>query len=267
MLAALPARLADKFVLERRLGAGGMGIVYLARDISLDRDVALKTLPHLAAGAVARLRDEARAMATLNHQSLAVIYGLEEWRRTPVLVVEYLPNGTLAQRLTRGPFTPAEMIPLGIALARALIYMHARGVLHRDLKPSNIGFTAAGTPKLLDFGLAVLTEPAFGEDTADTTLSHPVRAGTSAYLPPEAFAGAPATATFDLWALSLVLREAITGVNPLAEAHGGSATHLVTASPALSRFFDRTLDPDPERRPRTAADLLAALDALRAATR
>src|SRR5262249_25624109 len=179
-LAALPRRVGRNFIVERRLGAGGMGVVYLARDAALDRQVALKTLPSLSRGNVARLRDEARAMAALNHESLATLYGLEIWRHTPVLVVEYFPGGTLACRLSDGPWLPAAVVDLGVALLRALDYMHARDVLHRDLKPTNIAFTATGAPKLLDFGLATLRGEAFGHGRGD-----PERiAGTPGYLPP-----------------------------------------------------------------------------------
>jgi hypothetical protein len=191
--ASLPRTLAGKFEVIRRLGSGGMGVVYLARDTALGRDVALKTLPAPRDGSVARLRDEARAMAALNHRSLATIYGLEVWRRTPVLVVEYLAGGTLNGRLSHGPLPRAEVLALGIWLADALTYMHARGMLHRDLKPGNIGLTADGVMKLLDFGLS-----------ADSGTP----AGTPAYLPPEALAGAPPDAAVDLWGLCTVLRDA-----------------------------------------------------------
>src|SRR5258707_13213131 len=137
-----------------------MGVVYLAHDTALDRDVALKTLRNLRPHRVERLRDEARAMAALNHESLATLYGLEIWRGTPVLVVEYFPKGTLADRLSHGPLAPEDAIALGLQLARALAYMHARAVEHRDLKPSNIAFTPAGRVKLLDFGLATQAPPA-----------------------------------------------------------------------------------------------------------
>jgi hypothetical protein len=277
ILAALPAHLGDTFVIRRRLGAGGMGVVYLARDTVLDRDVALKTLPELTPGAVARLRDEARAMAALNHETLATIYGLELWRRTPVLVVEYLPKGTLARKLIEGPLSTGETIDLGIRVVRALASMHARGLLHRDLKPSNVGFTATGLPKLLDFGLAVLTEPAsVSRQREDGEESRPAPpAGTPAYLPPEAYRGATAGPAFDLWALSVVLLEAISGSNPFAGASrvGTShrvgtlhrpdlSVHLRTFSIDLSTFFERALDRNPEARFRSASQMLSALERL-----
>jgi hypothetical protein len=230
IVAALPRHLSAKFVVERRIGAGGMGVVYLAHDSALNRHVAAKTLPTLGSGAVARLRGEARTMAALNHESLATIYGLEIWRGVPVLIVEHCPGGTLADRLRAGPLAVDEAIRLGVRLAQALSYMHAKGILHRDIKPSNIGFTAAGSAKLLDFGLV-----GAGDRIA----------GTPAYMPPEALEGAAASPAFDLWALALVLREAA------GENSGRSGT--------LQATLERALAVHPEQRFLTAGDLLAAL--------
>jgi tRNA A-37 threonylcarbamoyl transferase component Bud32 len=227
MPASLPRRLAGKFEAVRRLGAGGMGVVYLARDLALGRDVALKTLPALRDGSVARLRDEARAMAALNHGSLATIYGLEVWRRTPVIVVEYFAGGTLADRLVHGPLPQADILALGIRLADGLRYMHERGLLHRDVKSSNIGLTSDGVSKLLDFGLS---------GDAGTP------AGTPAYLPPEALDGAAPDTAVDLWGLCTVL----------LEAGGGQRGELAA-------FFERALAPAREPRFQSAADIREAL--------
>jgi hypothetical protein len=259
--AALPHRLGGKFVVEQHLGAGSMGVVYRARDTALDRDVAIKTLPQVSEAAVARLRWEARAMAALDSQGLAIIYGLEVWRRTPALIVEYLPCGTLADRLRSSPVLPEiEVVQLGIRLARTLSEIHGRGLLHRDIKPSNIGLTAAGTPKLLDFGLAVFRTTAqdgghggtaaSGAPSADGRL-----AGTPAYLPPEALAGAPAATSSDLWALSVVLYEALTG------SRSRSARPNVPSLPGVWQwFFERALAEDPLQRFGDAAELTAALE-------
>ena len=226
--AALPRTLSGKFLVERRLGAGGMGVAYLAQDLVLGRDVALKTLPLVRDGRIALLRDEARAMAALNHESLATIYGIELWRRTPVLVVEYFPGGTLADRLRDERLALADLLRIGIRLAAALSHMHRRGILHRDLKPSNIGFTSDGLPKLFDFGLAAAT----------------VTAGTPDYMPPEALRGeAPAVAT-DLWALATVLLRASSD----SDARGPMAS-----------FFARALAPAPQDRFQSAGDMRAAL--------
>ena len=233
--ALVPRTLAGKFEIVRRCGAGGMGVVYLARDTALARDVALKTLPIRRSEGVARLRDEARAMATLNHDGLATIYGLEVWRGTPVLVVEYFAGGTLAGVLARGPLSRHEAVGLGIRLAEALAYMHDRGFLHRDVKPSNIGFTADGVAKLLDFGLS----DAGGQ-----------AAGTPGYLPPEVLSGAPPDAAVDLWGLAVVLLQAIRDHDP-----------------GLAAFFARALAPSPADRFQSARDLAAALHQLRGQTR
>ena len=225
--ARLPRRLAGKFDVVRRIGSGGMGVVYLARDTALGRDVALKTLPARHGDAVDRLRDEARAMAALNHPALATLYGVEFWRGSPVLVVEYMAGGTLASRLTQGPMPLEEIVRLGITIADALAYMHGHGVLHRDVKPGNIGMTGDGAVKLLDFGLT-------GDEHTP--------AGTPAYLPREALEGADPDEAIDLWALALVLRDA-----------GG------TRYPALDAFFHRALAPARADRYASAAAMRAAL--------
>ncbi|HET7695949.1 MAG TPA: serine/threonine-protein kinase [Vicinamibacterales bacterium] len=225
--ALLPRRLAGKFDVQRRLGEGGTGVVYLARDVTLGRDVALKTLPRRQGHAVSRLRDEARSMAALNHDALATIYGLEVWRGTPVLVVEHLAGGTLAGRLACRALPANEVIALGQRLADALAYMHERGLLHRDVKPSNIGFTADGAAKLLDFGLS-------GADGSP--------AGTPGYLPPETLDGAVADAAGDLWALAVVLLQASAG-----------------ADERLRGFFRQALAADPADRFRSAREMLQVL--------
>ena len=258
-LAALPRRLGNKFVIERRLGSGGMGVVYLARDTRLDRMVALKTLPRLRDGAVAHLRREARAMAKLNHPSLATIYGLEMWRGTPVLVVEYFPAGTLADRLAVAPLTDSETIRLGMRLAGALDYMHARGMLHKDLKPANVAMSD-GLPVLLDFGLVSLGSP---ESSEAGSYADDRPAGTRGYLPPEAYGGSTATRAIDLWALAVVMLEALSGSRPEAEF---SATHeaadltvALRRAPDLVPFFQRALAHDASRRFRTAGEMATAL--------
>ena len=215
-------------------------------------------------------------MAALNHETLATIYGLELWRRTPVLVVEYFPGGTLAHRIEAGRMPAAVVVALAIRLARALVYMHEKGVLHRDLKPSNIAFTATGTPKLLDFGLATLIGSSMDMNLSEVSGGHSrLPAGTRAYLPPEAYQGAQPDPAFDLWALSVVMLEAITGRNPFATAthlHAiGKAADIDLAvvsalppgtPPLLIAFFERALALRPELRFQTSLDMQCALDAL-----
>lgn len=262
-LAALPRRLAGAFVIQRRLGSGGMGVVYLARDTRLDRMVAMKTLPRLRDGAVAHLRREARAMAKLHHPSLATIYGLEMWRRTPVLVVEYFPAGTLADRLAVAPLTPADTVRLGIRVAHALDYMHGQGVLHRDLKPANVAMTTERLPVLLDFGLASLISPPKSADALSALEADDWPAGTRGYLPPEAYRGNTSTLASDLWALAVVMLEALSGTRPKFDS---PQTHEVAEfavarrrAPDLVPFFRRALAHDVSLRFHTACEMAAAL--------
>jgi hypothetical protein len=241
--ASLPVNVAGKYRVERLVGAGSMGIVYLARDTALDRAVALKTLPRLAGDAAERLAREARVMASVIHPNLATIFALEQWRGTPILVAEYLDGGNLAARLRRGPQSIGDIVRLGLLLVPALEQLHGAHILHRDVKPSNIAFSRSGIPKLLDFGLATLTATAdraplpspgldvpnaaqgpaswpgtrSSEATATQAFVVGTRrvAGTPLYLSPEAAAGAEEHPDFDVWGLTITLYEAIAGQHPL----------------------------------------------------
>ena len=223
--AAIPFVVGGKFRLERVLGRGGMGVVYLGLDLTLGRRVALKTLPRMRSGSLLRLRWEARSMASFVHPNLALIFGAETWRGVPVLVVEYLSGGTLAKRLHHDN-DPAWVIELGIKLAGALEALHEKGLLHRDVKPANIGFSERLEPKLLDFGLVHILEQSIvdaGEvfDVHDeqsgpgnlTRTDHIV--GTPRYLSPEVVQGLPPSPEQDLWGLNVVLWEALAGCHPL----------------------------------------------------
>ncbi len=276
----VPITLNGKFRLLRFLGRGGMGIVYLAEDLELGRQVALKTLPRLSAELSLRLRREARSMAAVTHPNLALIFGAETWRGTPILVLEYLAGGTLTQR--PGPHDPWDILAMGVALARALQAMHARGLLHRDVKPSNIGFTSEGVPKLLDFGLARLLGEsgpqmqlapfASGRDSQDLTRTDHI-VGTPLYLAPETIGGHKPAASQDLWALAMVLYEAIAGEHPLRTASGLDPNAIGKELPDIrsyredcpqpvAAFLGRALHPDPARRPQTAGDVEATLAGL-----
>ena len=198
-----PAFLAGKFRVDRRLGAGGMGVVYLAHDVRLGRDVAVKTLPALAGHGLVRLQEEARTMAALAHPAIAQVYGLETWRGRPLLIVELLPGGTLAARLDRGPLSASAAVGVAVTVAEALAVLHRAGYLHGDIKPSNIGFTSDGAAKLLDFGLAHLTDD-----------RNQPAGGTVLYTSPELLAGGAAGAADDIWALCVVLYEMVVGRHP-----------------------------------------------------
>ena len=203
--APVPAMLTGKFLLERRIGAGGMGTVYRARDVALDRTVAVKTLAGADHPRLARLKREAQALAAQAHPGIAQIHGLETWRGRPLLVMEHLAGGTLAARIAEGRLAPAEAVGVAVELAGALAALHAAGYRHGDVKPSNVAFTAQGTVKLLDFGLAGLSGS-----------RAPVAGGTVPYLSPEALGGAPAAVADDVWALGVVLFEMVAGRRPFA---------------------------------------------------
>ena len=291
--APVPHLLAEKYRFEKRIGGGGMGVVYRARDVSLARDVAIKVLPRVSHQAVRRLRREARAAARLIHPNLGLIFAAETWRGTPMLVLEFLDGGTLDERIACGPIPVSDVLDWGIRLAGALEAAHAQGLLHRDIKPSNIGFTARGVPKLLDFGLVRLLDDGAPADEAPSGIRGPFDpldsasglfnltasgrvVGTAAYLSPEAVQGFPPSPGFDLWGLALTLYEALTGENPFAVAPFERAFNLILTAPlpdprllrpecpeAVAGFFARALSKSGEERPSTAADLRRRLEFLR----
>jgi GAF domain-containing protein len=267
----LPPDLHGRFAVERRIGTGGMGVVYKAMDLTLNRAVAIKTLPPMSAVEAHPLIEEARAMAAVSHPHLASIFGAELYSKVPLLVVEYLPGGTLADRLRTGPLPPVDTIDLGIALCDALGAIHAAGLLHRDVKPSNIGFTATGVPKLLDFGLARTLR-----ETTERDAGAPL-AGSPPYLAPESIRGCHPGAHGDLWALAVVLYESLTGSQPFAgdSVDATLARVLSVAVPPPSHvrpgvdrrwdaFFARVLHPDGAARFASLHDFRSALAALAA---
>ncbi len=203
-----------------RIGAGGMGEVYRARDTKLGREVAIKVLPpafSADAERVARFRREAQVLASLNHPHIAAIYGLEESDGVDALVLELVEGESLAERIARGPVSIDETLGIASQIAEALEAAHERGIVHRDLKPANVMLAADGKVKVLDFGLA----KAFlnGSAPSDGTHSPTVAAvtqtgvvmGTAAYLSPEQARGNVVDKRTDIWAFGAVLYEALTG--------------------------------------------------------
>ncbi len=279
--AAAPHTLTDRLQFLQRVGAGGMGVVYRAVDLRLQQPRAVKTLPHVDPVLASRLRREARAMATVSHRNLALLYGLEFWRGAPMLVMEFLDGGTLAEQLQRRSLTLQETIDLGAHIADALVVLHAAGILHRDIKPSNIGYTADGTPRLLDFGLARLVPKGpvespqihgAGGSTWSLNLSTEVGGvrGTPAYLSPQVLTGSPPSVGDDLWSLAVTLLEAVTGANPFRAANVAAtvarvlsearriadSTQLLPSS--MQAFFAEALG-SPEERPATASEFASRL--------
>lgn len=223
--AQVPLTIEGRYRVEQFLGGGGMGAVYRARDLRLDRDVAIKTLTGVSADAAERLMSEARTMARLTHANLAVLHSVELWHDTPLLVMEYFPAGSLADRLRRGPLNASELTITAEAIADGLEYLHRNQLLHGDVKPSNVAFTADGVAKLLDFGLTV----AAVDDEPHQW------GGTRLYLPPEVLNGARPSASADIWALGVMLIECAMGRHPLVDAEG----RFDVSRPALDRLPSR----------------------------
>ena len=193
---------------ERILGRGGMGVVYLAHDSRLHRAVALKALPpHLFRDdrMRARLRQEARAAAALSHPGIATVYALEEIGDQIFIASEYLEGRTLREELNAGPLDEPRVLSIAKEIAAALQAAHDRGIVHRDLKPENIILTPGGSVKVLDFGLAQFDLAA--QDLASVTrLTDPgVIAGTPPYMAPEQLLGTPTDARTDQFAFGLLL--------------------------------------------------------------
>jgi len=205
-----------------------MGEVYRARDTKLDRDVAIKVLPEAFAGdpeRTTRFQREAKTLASLNHPNIAIIHGLEQAGNIQALVMELVEGEDLSQRLVRGPIPLEEALAMARQIAEALEAAHEHGIVHRDLKPANIKVTPDGVVKVLDFGLAKLTEASgAGREIAMTqspTITSPammtgvgVILGTAAYMSPEQARGREADKRSDIWAFGCVLFEMLTGRRP-----------------------------------------------------
>lgn len=297
--ALVPYVLPGKFRFERRIGTGGMGVVYRGVDLALGRPVAAKTLRRISPEDAMRLRREARTAASVSHPHLAAIYGVETWQGTPMLILELMEGGTLTQRMERGPLESLPAVELGIAMAAALERLHAADILHRDIKQSNIGFTRDGIPKLMDFGIARMMWDLRregsndGHDHDDDLLTPsptsiwndgPTSAtasrqlvGTLPYLSPEALAGLPPNAAFDLWSLCLVLFECLLGRKLFAGTNAKQVMARIQlgrmpdleqthpgADPVLADFFRCALHRSLARRPATARELRARLESVRA---
>ena len=223
---ALPARLGP-YDIQAKLGAGGMGEVYRARDTRLDRDVAIKVLPEAVAQDgehLSRFRREAQVLAALNHPHIAAIHGIEEAGGVHFLVLELVEGETLADRLRGGALPVTEAIAITKQICDAVASAHERGVIHRDLKPANIAVTADDRVKVLDFGLARSTAPAPADQrladsptiTAAAVTADGVILGTAPYMSPEQARGRAVDKRSDVFSLGCVLFEMLAGRRPFA---------------------------------------------------
>jgi serine/threonine protein kinase len=274
------------------LGSGGMGVVYLAEDERLGRQVALKFLPATWSqerNALERFRVEARAASLLSHPGICAIYDIGEDGDTPFIVMEALKGETLRERIARGPMKVGEVLDVGIQLADALDAAHSQGIVHRDVKPANIFVSDKNRVKVLDFGLAKLTASSptasSGVDTTspvtlrapDNQITMPGTAlGTVSYMSPEQARGEDIDARTDLFSLGTVLYEMVTG----RQAFGGSTTAVVydqilnrtprpiahlnpIVPPRLETVIATALEKDRELRYQHASDLQAELKRIR----
>jgi Tol biopolymer transport system component len=280
----IPGSKLGPYEIVSRLGAGGMGEVYRARDTRLDRTVAIKVLPaHLSDDPELRQRfeREARAISSLSHPHICALYDVGRQDAVDFLVMEYLEGETLAARLKRGPLPGAEVLRFAREIADALEQAHRHGIVHRDLKPGNVMLTRSGT-KLLDFGLAKSIRPSPAADflAADTpTETAPVTAvglvaGTLPYMAPEQVEGKEADARTDIFALGAVLYEMATGrrafegtspaslIGAIMRADPPPIAALEQAAPALDRIVHTCLAKDPNERWQSAQDVRLALDSL-----
>jgi Tol biopolymer transport system component len=274
-----PYRVVDK------LGEGGMGAVYRARDTKLNRDVALKVLPEAFANdpdRLSRFEREAQLLAALNHPNIAQIYGVEDAGGVRALVMELVPGRTLEELIQAGPLPLAEASAIARQLADALEAAHDAGIIHRDLKPANIKVTDDGRVKVLDFGLAkalqmtsgsgpsAIAETAMVTSPAVTALG--VILGTAAYMAPEQARGRATDRRADVWAFGAILYEMLTGRRPFK---GDNISETIasllrdepdwTALPAdtpvsVRRLLARCLEKDPAKRLRAIGDAKLDLD-------
>ncbi len=265
-----------------KIGAGGMGEVYRARDDRLQRDVALKVLPPGTLNTPdlrQRFRQEALTLSRLNHPHVAIVHDFDTQSGVDYLVMEFVPGVSLADRLAQGPLPEKEIVKLATQVSMALGEAHEQGVIHRDLKPGNIMVTPKGQVKVLDFGLAKLVRPELeisGESTSDAS-EHNVAGGTLPYMSPEQLSGEPTDARTDIYSFGAVLYEMMTGQRPFRETLAAKMIDAILhqapvppralnprISAELERIAMKCLEKAPENRYQSAVDLTVDLRRLEA---
>ncbi len=277
-----PRQIIDHYEILARVGAGGMGEVYRARDLRLNRDVAIKVLPgSFSADSdwLRRFEQEARAAAALNHPNILAVFHLGTFEGVPYMVTELLEGETLRERLKRGPLPLRKVVDYGVQIARGLAAAHEKGIIHRDLKPENLFLTKDGQVKILDFGLARITRP------KDTLEGHPPKdaalteagwvMGTVGYMSPEQVRGENTDQRSDIFAFSAVLHEMLAGkrtfqkptsvetMSAILNEEPQPIAQLAPSTPlALQRLLHRGLEKNPEQRFQSASDLGFALESL-----
>ncbi|HEV2716783.1 MAG TPA: protein kinase, partial [Terriglobales bacterium] len=264
------------------LGAGGMGEVYRARDSRLKREVALKVLPQalsLDADRLRRFEQEALATAALNHPNILAVFDIGTHDGSPYVVSELLEGETLRERLRGGSIAVRKTLDHALQIAHGLAAAHEKGIVHRDLKPENLFITKDGRLKILDFGLAKLTQPESGDHTSLPTLTHATEAGvvmgTAGYMSPEQVRGVAVDPRSDIFSFGAILYEMLSGKRAF---HRDTAADTMSAilkedppdlaetnrniSPALERIVQHCLEKRPESRFHSASDIAFDLEHL-----
>jgi len=254
-----------------KIGAGGMGEVYRARDEHLTRDVAIKVLPPgmlTDESARKHFHKEALILSQLNHPNVATIHDFDTQQGVDFLVMEYIPGITLSEKVAVGALPEKDVIRLGVQLAEGLAAAHDHGVVHRDLKPANLRLTSDGRLKILDFGLAKLWRPVTDSTATESLSETQVMAGTLPYMTPEQLLGGEIDARTDLHAAGSVLYEMATGQRPFAEVERSQLIGAILqrspvpptvlnpqVSPELERIMGKCLEKEPENRYQSAKEL------------
>ncbi|HEY3971389.1 MAG TPA: protein kinase [Candidatus Sulfotelmatobacter sp.] len=260
------------------LGAGSMGEVYRARDTRLEREVAIKVLPELVSSEPDRLHRfevEAKAAAALNHPNILAVYQMGTYAGVPYLVSELLEGKTLAESVRRGPLAMRKALDYAVQIAQGLAAAHEKGIVHRDLKPDNLFVTKDGRIKILDFGLAKVTQPKDSATDAQTLTMPGVAMGTVGYMSPEQVRGLATDHRTDIFAFGAILYEMVKGKRAFERSTSADTmsailneepvplSELAPDTPmALQRVILRCLEKNAEQRFQSASDLAFALEAL-----
>ena len=267
----------NQYTVTRKLGEGGMGVVYLANDTRLGRPVALKALTRRFTQddeRRERLRREARAAAGLSHPGIATVYALEEFGDDLYIVSEYVPGATLREEVGERPLALRPLLSTAVEIARALAAAHERGVVHRDLKPENVIRTADGGVKVLDFGLARIVNSEGGLSETRLTETGAIL-GTPGYISPEQLRGTGVDFRADLFSFGVMVYELASGIHPFASSNAASTIARVleadppdvttpgfSCPPALNKVIHRCLQKEPSLRYGSTQELVAALEQL-----
>lgn len=271
----LPGSTVSHYLILERLGGGGMGVVYKAQDLRLNRFVALKFLPQeapLDTSLVEQLRREARAASALNNPHICTVHDIDEQAGRPFIVMELLEGQTLKHRIVAGPLGTNEILSLGIQIGEALDAAHSRDIIHRDIKPANIFVTPRGQVKVLDFGLA----KSLPADTALTVTADIAQTrafvGTLPYMAPEQLQGRGVSARTDIFAVGTVLYEMATGKRPFTDEFAPELAQSIlnkqpprpkelnpAIPPRLESIILKCLEKDPRKRYQRAQELLQDL--------